>query len=391
MDILLSRRIASTSAYAFAEVDRQVALLRSRGIKVIDFGVGDPREPTPAFVIDTLARSARQHAASGYPSYDGSPEFRRACATYLERDFGVQLDPDKEIISTIGSKEAVFHFPLGVIDPGNVVICPSPGYPPYKTGTRFAGGTPYFVPLLPENGFLMDFEGIPADIVERARIIWTNYPNSPSGRCAPRGWLRKLYDWSQKNDIIIAADEGCYIDLYFAEKPASMLEIGRDGVIVFYSLSKRNNMTGYRIGFCAGDQRLVGALKRVKTNIDSGVPLFVQEAASAALEDENQVHQLRTGYRRKMDVITCALQRIHLPACASEATFYLWQRAPKGMTGLGLAEKLLEAGIVVTPGEWLSDETAQGLNPGREYMRFALVPTLDEIQEAAERIARLKI
>ena len=337
MKIRVSSLISQTASYAFAEVEKQVNALKAKGVQVIDFGVGDPRDPTPAFVMDALAKGAVAHATSGYPSYEGSPAFRSACAAYMQKTFDVALNPDTEILATIGSKEAVFHFPLGIIERGDIVLCPTPGYPPYKTGTRLAGGVPYFLPLLPENDFLIDFESIPDDICKKARILWTNYPNSPTGATAPRAWLERLYAWAQKHDIIIAADEGCYIDLYFGEKPVSMLEVARDGVIAFYSLSKRNNMTGYRIGFCAGDERLIKALRTVKTNLDSGVQWFVQEAAIAALNDTKFIENARKEYGTKRDIMIKALAGAGLPPCTSDATFYLWQKAPTGMTGLELA------------------------------------------------------
>ncbi|MEI8230576.1 MAG: aminotransferase class I/II-fold pyridoxal phosphate-dependent enzyme [Candidatus Peregrinibacteria bacterium] len=386
MTFRVSSLIGSTAPYAFAEVDKQVAALRAKGVRVIDFGVGDPREPTPPFVIDALKHGADTHAASGYPSYEGSPSFRRACADYMHTTFGVTLDPDREIIATIGSKEAVFHFPFGIIEPGDIVLCPTPGYPPYKTGTRFARGVPYFVPLLSENDFLIDFEAIPQEIRMRARILWTNYPNSPTGATASRSWLSELHAWAQENDIIIAADEGCYIDLYSGDKPVSMLEVAREGVLAFYSLSKRNNMTGYRVGFCAGDERLVSAIRTVKTNADSGVPWFVQEAAIAALNDTEHITSLRKDYAEKRRILTAALTKAGLPACTADATFYLWQKAPSGMTGIDLSRKLLDLGIVVTPGEWISDTTENSINPGRDYVRFALIASMDDIRETERRL-----
>jgi LL-diaminopimelate aminotransferase len=387
----ISSRIAQTAPYAFAEVDKQVALLRAKGVHVIDFGVGDPRDPTPPFIIDALARSAATHAASGYPNYEGSPAYRQACAEYMQREFGVRLDSDTEVLSTIGAKEAVFHFPLGVIEPGDVVLCPSPGYPPYKTGTRFGGGVPYFLPLRAENDFLIDFESVPRDILSKARILWTNYPNSPTGRAAPRVWLESLYAWARRHDIIIAADEGCYIDLYFNDRPASMLNVGREGVITFYSLSKRSNMTGYRVGFCTGDSQLIGSLQKVKTNIDSGVPWFIQDAAIAALCDTIHVEKLRRSYAEKRSLMLAALAKTGLPPCTSDATFYLWQKAPAEMTGLELARRLLELGIVVTPGQWISDQTTDGSNPGADYVRLALVASKDDVLEAQRRLATVRI
>ena len=243
MKIEPSKRLNSIPSYALAVISDKVAALRNDGVKIIDFGVGDPSEPTPDFVIEKLIEFGRKHAASGYPSYIGSKDFRGAAAAYMQKRFGVELDPEREISSNLGSKEAIFNFPEGFINPGDIVICPSPGYPPMKTGTIFAEGIPYYVPLLEENGFLIDYDSIPQDIAVKAKIIWINYPNSPTGAVASRDYYEGLINWAHKNDIIIAADEGCYIDIYFDEKPMSILEVSREGIVAFYSLSKRNNMT----------------------------------------------------------------------------------------------------------------------------------------------------
>ncbi len=389
MDIRISQRVAATPPYPFAEIEDKVRELRARGVDVVDFGVGDPTSPTPDFVVAALAEAARARAKAGYPRYEGDPDFRAAAAEYMEREFGVALDADREVASTLGSKEAVFHFSLGFVDAGDVIICPTPGYPPYKNGARFAGGVPYFVPLLEENDFLMDYEAIPEDVCRRAKLIWTNYPNSPTGKVAPREWLEGLLAWARRCGVIVAADEGCYHEIYFDERPTSVLEVGREGVAAFYSLSKRNNMTCYRVGFVAGDERIISVYKKVKTNVDSGTPTFIQDAAAAALRDRGHARQMREEYRAKRELMLPAFAAAGLPPCRSEATFYLWQKAPAGMSGVELSRKLLDIGIVTTPGEWIADETAGGVNPGREYVRFALVPPAPQVEQAATRLAAL--
>ncbi len=386
MNIQLSKRISEAAPYAFAEVDKKVAELKAKGVHVIDFGVGDPSSPTPDFVNDALYEAAKKRATYGYPNYAGDLSFREACAEYMKREFEVTLDPETEITATIGSKEAVFNFPLGFVDAGDVVICPTPGYPPYKVGTRFAGGTPYFTPLMKENNFLIDYESIPEEICEKAKIIWVNYPNSPTGKVAPREWLEGLIKWAHKHNIIIAADEGCYIDIYFGEKPVSILEVERKGIVTFYSLSKRNNMTGYRIGFAAGDSEIIAAFKKVKTNIDSGTPTFIQDAAAVALRDTSHIAEMREQYKTKESIMLEAMTSAGLPECRSEATFYMWQKAPEGMDSVELAQRFLDIGIVVTPGAWISDETEDGINPGANYVRFALIAPMEEVEEAARRI-----
>ncbi|MCB0271744.1 MAG: aminotransferase class I/II-fold pyridoxal phosphate-dependent enzyme [Bdellovibrionales bacterium] len=387
MNIQLSQRIQTTGKYAFAAIDEKVAELQSQGVKVIDFGVGDPKTPPPSFVIEHLNQFAEKRKTTGYPSYIGSKEFRQACADYMKREFDIALNVETEICSTIGSKEAVFHFPLTLVDEGDVVICPSPGYPPYKNGTRFAGGTVYTAPLLEENKFLIDFESIPQEICDKAKIIWINYPNSPTGAMATDDWYKQLIAWARKNNIVIAADEGCYIEIYFDKKPKSILAFGKEGIITFYSMSKRNNMTMFRSGFVAGDEKLVAAFKKVKTNIDSGTPTFIQDVSALALQDTNHIEGMRKEYDEKRAIILSAFEKKGLPLCKSDSTFYIWQKAPQGKTGEDLANSLVDIGIVVIPGAAISDATASGINPGQNYVRLALVPTLDEIKEAAKRIA----
>jgi LL-diaminopimelate aminotransferase len=392
MKIELSKNIQNTAKYAFAAIDEKVAELTAQGVEVIDFGVGDPKTPPPSFVIDQLKTFAEKRKTTGYPSYVGSPEFRKACSDYMKREFNVVLNSETEICSTIGSKEAVFHFPLTLINSGDVVICPSPGYPPYSNGTKFAGGETFIVPLLEENNFLIDYEAIPTDICKKAKIIWINYPNSPTGAIAPDSWYKGLIAWAQKHEIVIAADEGCYIEIYFDERPKSILEFAKDGIITFYSMSKRNNMTGYRSGFVAGDERLVSAFKKVKTNIDSGTPTFIQDVSILALQDTKHIQEMRKEYAEKRKIILTAFAKKKLPACPSPSTFYLWQRAPEGKTGLDLANALVDIGIVAIPGEAISATTTEGINPGKNYVRMALVPTMEEIQTAANRIIeQLKI
>jgi len=390
MDIKPSKRLSSLPPYALAEMDKNVEALKAQGVTPIDFGVGDPTEPTPEYIAESLTPSGRAHASSGYPSYIGSSEFRLAAAEYMRRRFAVALDPDKEISSSAGSKEAIFNFPEGFIEPGDIVICPSPGYPPFKTGTIFAEGKPYFVPLLPENKFLIDYEAIPEDVARKAKIIWINYPNSPTGAVASREYYKGLVDWAHRNEIIIAADEGCYIDIYYDEPPPSILEVDREGIIAFYSLSKRNNMTGYRVGFVCGDERIISIFKRLKTNIDSGVAHVMQDAAIRGLADDTHVEAMRRLYKEKKDILLPALRSIGLPASDSAATFYIWQKVLGN--DMDFVKKLLDPsiGIVVTPGSLISDQCAGGVNPGVGYVRIALVPPVEQVREAAQRLLKLK-
>lgn len=389
MNIQMADRLASLTGYAFAEVDKKVGELKAKGITPIDFGVGDPTEPTAQLIRAALKEGADKHKSAGYPSYIGAAEFRETVAAWTKQRFGVELNPATEICSTIGSKEGVFHFPLAFINPGDVVLMPNPGYPPYARGTLFAGGEPYYLNLLPENHFLPDLKSIPENILKRAKILWINYPSNPTGALAPKSFFEEVVAFGKKHNIIIVSDEA-YTENYFgAEKPYSILQFAKEGVVSCQSLSKRSCMTCYRIGWMAGDEKIISAFKKLKTNIDSGTATFIQEAGIAALKDEAHVAELRELYRKKRDIIVNAFIKAGLPACKPDATLYIWQKIPTGFTSVQFAEKLLDPKIamVTTPGNWISTE-AHGVNPGEGFVRLALVPTLEECELAAERIVK---
>ncbi len=385
-----SNKLNKIGGYAFDEVNKMVTKLKEEGVVPIDFGVGDPTAETPKFIREAIKNAIDEYRDTGYPSYIGQSKYRESASIWMEKRFGVKLDPQTEICSTIGSKEAVFHLPQAFINEGDIVILPNPGYPPMKTGTIFAGGVPYFVSLKEENNFLLDYKSIPKDITEKAKIIWINYPNSPTGSCANKEYYIGLVKWAQEHNIIIAADEGCYIDTYFDQKPISILEITKEGIITFYSLSKRNNMTGYRIGWVAGDERLIEKFKKLKTNIDSGTPDFIQAGAIVALENEAHAEQMRKEYKEKKDLMLEAFKFAGWQEPKSEATFYLWLKTPNGINSVEFAKQLLDKdlAIVVTPGAWISDIDEDGFNPGDNYVRFALVPPLSKVKEAVERIKK---
>ena len=391
MNVRPSRRLASLPGYPFAEIDRQVARLRDEGHDPVDFGVGDPTEPTPEVVRRAIQEAVDRRAAEGYPSYVGAPEFRQEIAAWYRRRFGVSLDPDREVSSNVGAKEAVFHFPLCLIDPGDVVLCPTPGYPPYHRGTLFAGGVPWFYPLRPEGGFLPDLDAIPDAVAARARLIWVNYPNSPAGRVPPDDFWPRLVRWASDRGIVVASDEA-YSEVWFDRPPRSILEFAREGVVVFQSLSKRSNMTGHRVGWVCGDPEVVGLFQRLKTNIDSGTPTFIQDGAIAALRDESHVDRMREIYRGKRDRLVGALRDIGCQVNPPEATLYLWPRVPQGMTGLDFARRLLDPSVAVvcTPGLALGEPSDDGgPHPGEHHVRFALVPSLDRVEEAVNRLRRV--
>lgn len=386
MNIQISKKLGSISSYAFAEVDNEVAKLKAAGITPIDFGVGDPKEPTPKIVRNAVKSAVDKRKSSGYPSYNGSEEFRHVVAGWNKRRFGINLDYQNEIASSIGAKEAVFNFPQAILDEGDYVIAPNPGYPPYEKGALFAGGRTYFSPLLKENSFLMDLSKIPKEIVKKAKILWINYPNNPTGAVATEAFFKEAVDFGHDNNIIIASDE-CYSEIYYGEKPHSILEYSREGTVVFQSLSKRSAMTGYRIGWAAGDENIISAFKKLKPNIDSGTPTFIQDAAIAALNDESHVETMRKSYREKRNIMINALTSAGMEDCTPGATLYIWQKTPNKMGSVDFAKRLLQKdiGIVVTPGAWISNGI-DGFNPGASYVRFALVPTVEETNRAAKRI-----
>ncbi len=391
MKIEASDRVRNIGSYAFADVENEVAKLKKIGVSVIDFGVGDPKDATPAIIRNYCKRAIDKRKDAGYPSYIGDLEYRETIARWTRQRFNVELDVEREICSSLGAKEAVFNFPEGIINPGDIAIMPNPGYPPYERGTLFAEGKPYFYPLLKENGFLPDLGGIPSDIRRKAKLMWINYPNNPTGAMISKEKLKEIIDFGEDNDIIIGSDE-CYTELYYDEQPISILELTKEGVFVVQSLSKRSAMTTYRVGWLAGDSTIIDIFKKVKTNIDSGTATFIQDAASAALLDEKHVEMFREEYKKKRDIVVDALTSIRLEDCRPDAGIYIWQRCPEGMSSIDFAKRLLsrEIGIVTTPGSWISKEVDK-VNPGEGYVRFALVPNIKDCKEAARRIGRLKV
>lgn len=386
MKIEPSQKVQSIGTYAFAEVDKIVDKLKSEGVEPIDFGVGDPKTPTPQIVRDAIKKSSEERQTSGYPGYIGSLEFRTTIAKWMLNRFGIKLDPEKEISSSLGGKECVFNFPMGFVNPGDIVFCPNPGYPPTERGTIFSGGRPVLLPLKEENNFLIDLNSIDKELVKKAKILWINYPSNPTGAMATDDFFKEVIDFGQDNNIIIASDE-VYSEIFFDQKPKSILEFGREGVVVIQSMSKRSAMTAYRVGWLAGDEDIVSVYKKVKTNIDSGTSWLIQDAAIAALQDETHVEKMRKEYKIKRDIMIDAFKNIGLNVRIPKATFYIWQKAPDRMSSLEFTKKLLrnEMAIVTTPGSWISKEVDE-FNPGEGFVRFALVPEVEEIKEAALRL-----
>jgi LL-diaminopimelate aminotransferase len=390
MEIRVADRVNKIGSYAFADVEDIVTQLKNEGIVPIDFGVGDPVLPTPRVVRDACRESIEKRKSSGYPSYIGEPEYRKTVSWWSRNRFGINLDTETEIMSTIGSKEAIFNFPETFINPGEYTLALNPGYPAWSRGTHFAEGKTYPLNLLPENNFLPDLKSVPRNVLRGAKMLWINYPNNPTTAFPTRTFYEEVIDFCEKHNIMLLSDES-YTENYYDDPPMSILQLKKEGVVAFQSLSKRSNMTCYRIGWIAGDRRIIAAYKKVKTNIDSGTVTFIQDAAIAALKDEKHVEELREDYRKKRDIMVEAFTKIGLPDCKSKGTIYLWQRVPEGYTSLDFSKKLLEKeiAVVTTPGSWLSHK-AHGVNPGEGFIRLALVPPIDKVKEAAEKIKSLK-
>jgi acetylornithine aminotransferase len=369
----LSPALAETGTYPFVTLEQAKRRLAAAGIELIDFGKGDPREPTDPIIRRALADSLTE--ISTYPLAEGLPELRAAISGWCSRRFRVELDPDTEIVPTYGSKEAIFLLAQVVVDRGSdkcLVVTTQPGYPVPDRGATFAGAEVEQLPLREEHGFLIDLDAVPEETWERAAIVWLNYPNNPTGAVAPPEFLRRAAELSREHDFLLACDEA-YSELWFESPPHSALEVREHGnVVVFNTLSKRSSMTGYRSGFVAADADLIAALKQYRPSVGTAPQEFVQRASIVAWNDEEHVGRTRDAYRRKRDALLPALQRKGLRFAGGPATMFLWFEAPSD----DFAEQLLEHGIIVSPGTFFGPA-------GEGYVRLALVPTEEECRRAA--------
>jgi acetylornithine aminotransferase len=363
------------------ELDERRRALAAGGKRLFDFGLGDPREPTPEFVKEALRAGVPD--VSQYPSAFGTLALRRAAAAYLHRRFGVTVDPESQVLACAGAKEAIFHLPLAFAgDPARrKVVIPDPGYPTYEVGARFAGLEPVLVPLTARRRFLLDPEDVGEDVLRQTLLFWVSYPHNPTGAVAPRDYLRRVGDAAREYGFVVASDE-CYADVYFGAPPPSMLEVQVENVVAIHSCSKRSGMTGYRSGFIAGDPDLVATLRRLRSHPGVASAEFVAPAAIAAWSEDAHAAERREIFRAKRDRFLRFFADQGLEADASEATLYLWVKVPAGETSGVYARRLLEEGIVVAPG------TAFGAGEG--YVRVALVPTLAECEEAVRAWARVR-
>jgi succinyldiaminopimelate transaminase len=373
----LSPTLRATGTYPFVKLELAKRRLAAEGVDLLDFGKGDPREPTDQRIRQALADALTE--TSSYPLAEGLPELRRAIAAWCGRRFRVALDPETEVIPTYGSKEAIFLLAQVVIDRDaakRLVVTTEPGYPVPDRGAAFAGAEVLQLPLLEANGFLPDLETVDADVWERAAIVWTNYPNNPTGAVAPLDFLRQLADLSREYDFLLACDEA-YTELWFDKPPHSGLEIRERGnVAVFNTLSKRSSMTGYRSGFVAADAQLIDALKQFRPTVGTAPQEFVQRASIVAWDDEEHVEQMRAAYRRKREALLPTLERKGIRVAGGNATMFLWLEVPEGETSEGFSARLLEHGVIVSPGTFFGPA-------GEGYWRMALVPTEQECIRAA--------
>jgi LL-diaminopimelate aminotransferase len=381
-----AKRIEKLPPYLFAEIDRKVAEAQARGADIISFGVGDPDLPSPPHVIEALAEAVRDPGTHRYPSYTGMPRFRESIADWYGRRFGVTLDPDTEVQPLVGSKEGIFHLPVAFVDPGDAVLVPDPGYPVYETGTILAHGEPHLLPLLPENGFMPDLDVIPAKTLERAKVLWLNYPSNPTAATVEKEFFQRAVDFCLANGLLLAHD-AAYTEITFDGYVApSALEAdgAKDCVVEFHSLSKMYNMTGWRIGWVSGAPVAVEAMKRLKTNIDSGVFDAVQRAGIAALDGpQDHLKDTVEHYRHRRDLLCDGLKSMGIVVEPPRGSIYVWVPVPEGHTSASFTSFLLdEVDIVVAPGT--------GYGPsGEGFVRFSLTLADDRLEEGVERLRKV--
>jgi LL-diaminopimelate aminotransferase len=382
-------RLLKTPPYPFAELTRLKAEARAAGRDLIDFGIGDPDQPTPAHIVEALCQAARDPVTHQYDETGkGLPEFRQAVASWYRDRFGVTLDPDQQVLRLIGAKEGLAHLAWAILNPGDVALIPDPGYPVYKAASMFSGAEVHFMPLLEQSGYLPDLEAIPAQALRRARLMYLCYPNMPTGAVAGLDFYRRLVEFARGRGILICLDMA-YSELYSdGVRPHSLLEVegASDTAIEIHSLSKTYNMTGWRIGFAVGNAEALNALEKLKSNVDSGAFLAIQRAAVAALTGpQDCVDAVRAIYQRRRDLLVDGLAGIGWRMPKPAATCYVWGPVPKGYTSAGLAETLLrDAGVLATPG------SAYG-ECGEGYVRFSLtVQGANPEDRIVEAVARIK-
>jgi LL-diaminopimelate aminotransferase len=378
--VKFAKRLDAVPPYLFAELERKVAEAEAAGVDVISLGIGDPDLPTPPAVIEALAEAARDPRTHQYPTNHGTAEFRAAAAGFYRDRFGVELDPDGEVIPVLGGKEGVGHIALACLDPGDACLAPDPGYPPYTSGPLFAGATVHYLPLREENGFLPDLDGAPD-----AKLLYLNYPNNPTGATAELDFFRHAIEIARERDLIVVHDNAYSEVAFDGYRPPSFLEAegAKEVGVEIFSLSKGWNMTGWRAGLVAGNREIVEKYRQLKTNLDSGMAEAVQHAAAVALTDERDFpREISEVYARRRALLGTALRKIGLEVNTPRATPYFWVGVPEGQTSASFTELMLEqASVLVAPGDSYGPS-------GEGYVRLSLTVPDSRLEEAVDRITR---
>lgn len=381
-----AQRLGLIPPYLFKEIDRLRDEVKARGVDIIDLGVGDPDQPTPDFIVESLCQAAHDPATHRYPAYSGMDKFRAVAAAWYANRFGVKVDAKSEVITLIGSKEGLAHFPLAYVNPGDVVLCPTPAYPVYFSSTVFAGGEPVMFPLTKDNGFLPDLKAIPRDALAKAKILVINYPNNPTAATASLEFYSEVVEFAQRHNLIVVSDAAYTEVSYDGYLAPSFLEVpgAKEVGIEFHSLSKTFNMTGWRLGFAVGNAELVGGLGSVKSQIDSGAFDAVQLAGITALtQGQAYIDEAKVMYQGRRDTLVAGLRKLGLEVTPPKASFYVWCPTPNGMPSAEFTKRLLnEAGIVSTPGVGFGA-------PGEGFVRFALTVDQARIAEAVDRLGKM--
>lgn len=381
--ITYAERIRTLPPYLFAAIDEMKQQAIARGVDIINLGIGDPDLPTPDPILERMQQAVTDPQHHQYPSSSGMLSFRAAVAGWYQRRFNVTLDPKSEVVTLIGSKEGIGHVPMAFIDPGDVVLVPSPGYPVYPVSASFAGGVAHEMPLLKQNGFLPDLDAIPPDVARNAKLMFLNSPNNPTSVIADAAFFSRVIAFAKEHHVIVCHDAAYSEIFYDGLRPSSFLEAegAMDVGIEFHSLSKTFNMTGWRIGFAVGRAEVIAGLSQIKSNLDSGQFQAVQEAGITALESDDRLTAgLRAIYQERRDVLVAGLRNLGLEFDTPSATFYVWIEVPKGYTSASFTAHLLEkAGIVTTPGNGFG-------SPGEGYIRMALTTTKERLTEAVDRL-----
>ncbi len=380
-----SERVKAVPPYMFAEISKKIEEAKKKGVDVISLGIGDPDMPTPEPVVEELIRAAKDPKNHQYPDYEGLLEFRKAVADWYKRRHNVSLDADKEVLTLIGGKEGCLHVCLATVNPRDLTLVPVPGYTPYRTGTIFANGTPYDMPLLEENNFLPDLSAIPRLAAKDAKLIFVNYPNNPTGAVAEKEFYKELIDFATDNDVIVVSDNPYSEIGYDGYKPLSFLEVpgAKEVGVEINSLSKPYNMTGWRIGMLVGNEDVVKATGTIKNNTDSGVFNAVQYAAITALSlPDSHLEKTLSVYQKRRDLVHETLTEAGLSCTKPKGSLYMWAKVPEGKTSAGFATTMLEkAGVVITPGSGYGKE-------GEGYFRISLTVPDERLKEAMERMRK---